>query len=149
MKKLLFALLILIAPFVGSGCGLAMFDNATQKFDALIGDSIVEKMGDTIDNFVSGGDDVYGDEEGVVIRILTPTPTEDPFFLPTATPFIIATPTPMSDEPEGQKVDEWVYATEAANVRSGWSTDYLISGGLVANDCVHRVAIMPMYTAIT
>ncbi len=142
MKKLLFAILLLVAPVIGAGCGLAVFDNATQRFDTLIGDEIAEKLGDTLDNIVSGGDDAYGEEQGVTIRVLTPTPTEDPYFLPTATPFIIATPTPMSDEPAGKKVDEWVYATEAANVRSGWSTEYLISGGLMENDCVHRVALL-------
>ncbi len=142
MKKFLFGLLLLIGAVAFSGCGLSIFDAATQRFDLLIGDTLVEKMGDTIDNIVSGGEDVYGEEEGVTIRVLTPTPTVDPYFKPTATPFIIATPTPMSDEPKGQTVDEWVYATEPANVRSGWSTEYLISGALTENDCVHRVALL-------
>ncbi|MCR5823097.1 MAG: C39 family peptidase [Lachnospiraceae bacterium] len=142
MKKLIFALLIFLAPVICVGCGLAIFDNATRKFDSAVGYKIAEKMGDTIDTIVSGGDDVYGDEKGVTIRVLTPTPTDDPFFVPTATPFIIATPTPLSDEPAGKTVDEWVYATEAANVRSGWSTEYLISGALTEHDCVHRVAIL-------
>ncbi len=142
MKKLLIAFFILITPIVLSGCGLSIFDNATKRFDDLVGDTIVDKMGETIDGLVSGGEDNYGDEKGVVITVLTPTPTTDPYFVPTATPFIIATPTPMSDEPAGKKVDEWVYATEAANVRSGWSTEYLVAGGLTENDCVHRVAIL-------
>ena len=142
MKKFLLSILLLIIPIIGTGCGLKMFDAATERFDNLVGYTIAEKMGDTLDNLVSGGDDGYGDEQGVTITILTPTPTEDPFFVPTATPFIIATPTPMSDEPAGKKVDEWVYATEPANVRSGWSTEYLISGGLAENDCVHRVSML-------
>ncbi len=142
MKKIIFALLLICMPVLFGGCGIAAFDDATKRFDTYVGNSVAEKLGDTIDNFVSGGTDTYGEEEGVTITILTPTPTDDPYFVPTATPFIIATPTPMTDEPAGQTVDEWVYATEAVNVRSGWSTEYLISGGLMQNDCVHRVAIL-------
>ncbi len=142
MKKLLLAIIILFTPIICTGCGLAMFDTATQRFDNMVGYDIAEKMGDTLESIVSSGDDVYGEEDGVQIRVLTPTPTEDPFFVATATPFIIATPTPMSDEPAGKTVDEWVYATEAANVRSGWSTEYLVAGSLTENDCVHRVAIL-------
>ncbi len=142
MKKVLLSILLILTPIALYGCGLAIFDTATERFDSYIGDSIVEKIGDTIDTVVSGGEEGYGDEAGVSIKILTPTPTPDPNFKATPTPFMIATPTPMSDEPPGRKVDEWVYATEPANVRYGWSTEYLIAGSLTENDCVHRIGIL-------
>lgn len=121
------------------GCGFARLNGLTKRFDDAIGDDIVTAAGDFIDKRVSSGDS-FG--EDVQLVLLTPTPSPDPNFVPSPTPLIIATPTPMTNEPGGEIVDEWVYVKSAVNVRSGWSTDFLIAGGIYENDCIHRVAVL-------
>ncbi len=106
-------------------------DNMTEKIDDAIGDAI----GDAI----SGTDNKFGEKNGESVIILTPTPTPDPLFVPTPTPFFIPTPIADKNEPKGEACDEWVYVKSAVNVRSGWSTEYRIVGGIYENDCVHRI----------
>lgn len=108
---------------------------------------VVDTLSETVDGLV--GDLLSSEEDAaaeskVSVRILTPTPTPEqlPELTPTPTPVPTATPTPKGMEPASEAVDEWVYATSSVNVRAGWSTEYFIVGGLAANDCVHRVAIL-------
>ncbi|MCQ2538019.1 MAG: C39 family peptidase [Lachnospiraceae bacterium] len=139
MKKRLAALLMLAVLISYAGCGLARLNGITQRFDEAIGEDIIAAAGDFIDKRVSTGDE-FG--EGVELKLLSPTPTPDPFFVPSPTPLIIATPTPMTNEPASNIVDEWVYVKEAVSVRTGWSTDFLIAGGIFERDMVHRVAVL-------
>lgn len=139
MKRKIAALVLLTMLISYAGCGLAQLNGLSRKFDEAIGNDIVSAAGDFIDKRVSTGDE-FG--EGVSLQLLTPTPTPDPFFVPTPTPCIIATPTPMLDEPSGEQVNEWVYVKQAVNVRTGWSTDYNLAGGIFENDMVHRVAVL-------
>ncbi len=112
-----------------SGCASAL-ETASEKFDKFISD------------LLPAGSDSYGDEGAVTVRVLTPTPTLEPMLSPTPAPLSTPTPTPKNMPPAAEKVDEWVYATSAVNIRSGWSTDYRIVGGLAENDSVHRVEIL-------
>lgn len=139
MRKKLAALIVLAVLISYAGCGLAQLNGLTRRFDNAIGNSIMSAAGDFIDKRVSTGDE-FG--EGIVLELLSPTPTPDPFFVPSPTPLIIATPTPMTNEPSGNIVDEWVYVKEAVSVRTGWSTDFLIAGGIFERDMVHRVAVL-------
>ncbi|MBO7336913.1 MAG: C39 family peptidase [Lachnospiraceae bacterium] len=139
MKKRFLALVACLLTITYSGCGLARFENLTHRFDDAIGNDLASAVGDAIDKRVNGGDE-FGDD--VTVRILTPTPTPDPNFVPSPTPLIIATPTPMTNEPASEIVDEWVYVKSAVSVRAGWSTDFFIVGGIFENDCVHRVAML-------
>ncbi len=123
------------------GCGLEVFDTATANFDRLIGKQLGEVVGNFLDGIVAGAEE--GEDDGVTIHVLTPTPTTDPAFLPTPTPQIIATPTPANGEPALHKVDEWVYVNaETTVVRTGWSTEYVVLGNINFRDTVHRVATL-------
>lgn len=112
-----------------SGCTSAL-ETASEKFDSFIAD------------LLPAGSDSYGDEGTVTVRILTPTPTLEPMLSPTPAPLSTPVPTPKNMPPAAEKVDEWVYATSAVNIRAGWSTDYRIVGGLAENDAVHRVEVL-------
>ncbi|MGN0505438.1 MAG: C39 family peptidase [Lachnospiraceae bacterium] len=131
MKKYKIGLVIaaFACLFAAAGCSRAL-ETASEKFDSLVG------------NLLPAGSDSYGEDGAVTVRVLTPTPTPEPTLSPTPTLPPTPTPTPANMPPAGEKVDEWVYATSAVNIRAGWSTDYLIVGGLAANDAVHRVEIL-------
>lgn len=114
---------------LATGCEKAL-NTASETFDSLVGD------------LISAGSNPYEEDGEVAVRILTSTPTPEPTLSPLPTMPPTATPTPKGMPPANTAVDEWVYATSSVNIRAGWSTDYLIVGGLSANDMVHRVAIL-------
>lgn len=123
---------ILVAAFLllgMTGCAQVL-ETASDRFDAMVGD------------LLSGGQDAYNDSSNVAIRILTATPTPGPTLSPTPTLTPTPTPRPANMEPEGEKVDEWVYANAAVNIRAKWNVDSPIVGALNANDQIHRVAIL-------
>lgn len=119
------ALMLLLGT---AGCAQAL-ETASDQFDSLMGD------------ILSTGDS-YSDSGNVTIRILTATPSPEPTLSPTPTLTPTPTPRPSNLEPEGEKVDEWVYASSAVNIRAKWNADSQIVGSLNANDQVHRVAIL-------
>ena len=112
-----------------TGCARAL-ETASDRFDEMVG------------NILSTGQDSYNDNGNVAIRILTATPSPGPTLSPT--PTLTPTPTPRPDymEPEGEKVDEWVYANGAVNIRARWNVNSPIVGALNTNDQIHRVAIL-------
>jgi len=112
-----------------AGCARVL-ETASDRFDAVMGD------------ILSTGQDAYSDSGNVAIRILTATPSPEPTLSPTPTLTPTPTPRPANLEPEGEKVDEWVYASRTVNIRAKWNTDSLIVGGLNENDQIHRVAIL-------
>ena len=122
--SLLFLLLLGTA-----GCAQAL-ETASERFDNLM------------DTMISTGQDSYSDNGNVSIRILTATPSPGPTLSPTPTLTPTPTPRPAHLEPEGEKVDEWVYASGAVNIRAKWNVDSPIVGAMDANDQIHRVAIL-------
>lgn len=112
-----------------TGCARVL-ETASDRFDAVMGD------------ILSAGQDQYSDSGNVAIRILTATPSPEPTLSPTPTLTPTPTPRPANMEPEGEKVNEWVYANRTVNIRSKWNTDSLIVGGLNENDQIHRVAVL-------
>ncbi|MBE5951434.1 MAG: hypothetical protein E7260_07530 [Lachnospiraceae bacterium] len=129
IKKKWKLLLLLLLTVACAGCAQAL-QTASDTFDSLMGDML------------GSLEPPYVDEGNVSIRILTATPTPGPTNSPTPTLSPTPTPTPDNVEPSGIVVDEWVYVKEAVNIREGWSTKFLIVGGLQANDQVHRLAIL-------
>ncbi len=122
--------LAVLGIFLGAaGCGQVL-ETASDRFDSLMGD------------ILSSGQDSFEDDGNVTIRILTATPIPEATLSPT--PTLDPTPTPGEDnsEPEGEEVDEWVYATGGVNIRAGWSTDSSIVGTLSKNDQIHRLAVL-------
>ncbi len=122
-------LLLLLCCLCMTGCAQALA-TASDTFDSLM------------EELIATGDEPYDDNGMVQIRILTATPTPTITPTPTATPSPTPSPTPYGRRPEGESVDEWVFATEAVNIRSGWTTKSPIVGGLIANDGIHRVEIL-------
>lgn len=112
-----------------TGCARVL-ETASDRFDAMIGDVF------------SAGQDGYDENGNVTVRILTATPTPGPTLSPTPTLTPTPTPRPANLEPDGEKVDEWVYARTAVNIRAKWNAESNIVGGLNANDQIHRVAIL-------
>ena len=112
-----------------AGCAQVL-QTASDRFDAAVGDML------------SAGEGSYSDNGNVSIRILTATPSPEPTLSPTPSLTPTPTPRPAYLEPEGEKVDEWVYASSAVNIREKWNTDSPIVGALNANDQVHRVAVL-------
>ena len=117
-----------VLAFSLAGCA-HMLETASDRFDEMVG------------NVFSTGQDSYDDNSKVSIRILTATPSLEPTLSPTPILTATPTPTPANVEPQGEQVDEYVYATKAANIRARWNTDSLIVGGLNENDQIHRVAV--------
>jgi len=112
-----------------AGCGQVL-ETASDRFDSLMGD------------ILSAGQDSYDDTGNVSVRILTATPIPEATLSPTPTLTPTPTPLPAHVEPPSEKVDEWVYASGAVNIRSGWSVETSIVGALNQNDQIHRVAIL-------
>ncbi len=112
-----------------TGCAQVL-ETASDRFDAMVGD------------ILSAGQDSYNDNGNVAIRILTATPSPEPTLSPTPTLTPTPTPRPAHLEPEGEKVDEWVYASATVNIRAKWNADSLIVGALNKNDQIHRVAVL-------
>ena len=102
-----------------TGCARVL-ETASDRFDAVAGD------------IFSARQDSYDDNGTVSIRILTATPSPGPTLSPT--PTLTPTPTPRPDnmEPEGEEVDEWVYAETTVNIRAKWNADSAIIGALMA-----------------
>jgi len=129
-KKIRVLFLVAVIMLFGlAGCARVL-ETASDRFDDMMG------------NVLSTGQDGYNDNGNVTIRILTPTPSPEPTLSPTPTLTPTPTPRPANMEPEGEKVDEWVYANKAVNIRAKWNTDSFIVGGLSKNDQIHRVAIL-------
>lgn len=129
-KKLHLIWLIVLVLLLGmAGCAQVL-ETASDRFDDMVG------------NMISTGQDSYDDTGSVSIRILTATPSPEPTLSPTPTLTPTPTPTPANLEPESERVNEWIYAKTAVNIRSKWNTDSQIVGSLNANDQVHRVAIL-------
>ncbi|MBP3610861.1 MAG: C39 family peptidase [Lachnospiraceae bacterium] len=122
-------LALLFGVFGLSGCAQAL-QTASDSFDSLVGD------------LLSAGQDSYSENGNVSVRILTPTPTPDATLVPTPSLTPTPTPRPADMEPDGEKVDEQVYAVSAVNIRAGWSADFKIVGSLQANDQIHRIAVL-------
>jgi len=124
---------IVLAAFIlllgMTGCAQVL-ETASDRFDAMMGD------------ILSTGQDAYNDSGNVAIRVLTATPSPEPTLSPTPTLTPTPTPRPANMEPEGEKVDEWVYASKTVNIRAKWNSESLIVGGLNENDQIHRVAIL-------
>lgn len=112
-----------------AGCAQVL-ETASDRFDAAVGD------------LLSAGQDSYSDNGNVAIRILTATPSPEPTLSPTPTLTPTPTPRPANVEPDGEKVDEWVYASATVNIRAKWNADSLIVGALNENDQIHRVAVL-------
>ena len=112
-----------------AGCAQVL-ETASDRFDAAVGD------------LLSAGQDSYDDNGNVAIRILTATPSPEPTLSPTPTLTPTPTPRPANVEPDGEKVDEWVYASATVNIRAKWNADSLIVGALNENDQIHRVAVL-------
>lgn len=123
-------LLLLVAGLLGTAGCAQVLQTASDSFDSFVGDVL------------STGQDSYDDTGNVTVRILTATPIPEATLSPTPTLLPTPTPRPANMEPEGEKVDEWVYAKQAVNIRAGWSTDFSIVGALSAHDQIHRVAIL-------
>ncbi len=111
----------------------------------MTGCSMLETASDSFDNIVGGlissnSEEAFSDN--VTVRILTATPIPEATAAPT--PTLSPTPTPRPDhmEPEGTEVDEWVYASSAVNIRSGWSADTMLVGSMQKNDQIHCVAVL-------
>ena len=118
-----------VLSFTLAGCA-QMLENASDRFDEMVG------------NVFSAGQDSYNDSGNVSIRVLTATPSPEPTLSPTPTLTATPTPIPANVEPPGERVDEYVYANAAVNIRARWNTDSLIVGALYENDQIHRVAIL-------
>lgn len=112
-----------------TGCS-TMLETASERFDEVMG------------NLISTGQGSFEENGKVSIRILTATPSPDPVVEPEDTPSPTPTPLPPDMEPAGEKTDEWVYAVSGVNIRSSWTVDSLILGGLNKNDQIHRVAVL-------
>ena len=115
-----------------NGCaGVKILETASDKFDMVVGDFFGSMGGE------------YNDSGLVSIRILTPTPIEQ-MGNDTNIDTNVSTSTNESGNtrPEGEQVDEWVYANSAVNIRAGWSTEYKIVGSLQKNDQIHRIEIL-------
>lgn len=128
-KACIFGLMFIMCIGCFSGCAKAL-QVASDSFDTFVGE------------LWSSAEAPYVDEGNVSIRILTSTPTPGPTSTPTPTMSPTPSPTPANMEPNGVKVDEWVYATEPVNIRAGWSTNYLIVGEMDKDDQIHRVSIL-------
>ena len=129
-KKIRFIWLAAVFLVLGmAGCAEAL-ETASDSFDSLVGD------------FLSGGQDSFNDNGNVTVRILTATPIPEPTLSPTPTLTPTPTPRPAYLEPEGEKVDEWVYASAAVNIRAAWNAESAIVGTLNERDQIHRVAIL-------
>ena len=126
--QMLFAVIFCLLPAL-TGCA-RMLETASDTFDALV------------DDFLPVGGDSYSDDGAVTIRILTPTPVPEATLSPT--PTLTPTPTPKPDymEPDGEAVDEWVYANANVNIRAGWSADAMLVGSMQKNDQIHRIMIL-------
>ena len=118
-----------VFAFTLAGCA-QMLETASDRFDEMVA------------NVASTGQDSYNDSGNVSIRILTATPSPEPTLSPMPTVTATPTPTPANVEPPGEKVDEYVYATAAVNIRAKWNSDSLIVGSLYENDQIHRVAVL-------
>ena len=127
-KKMLWITATVFA-FTLTGCA-HMLETASERFDEIVA------------NVVSTGQDSYNDNSNVSIRILTATPSLEPTLSPTSAVTATPTPTPANLEPQGEIVDEYVYATGAVNIRAKWNSDSQLVGGLYKNDQIHRVAIL-------
>ena len=127
-KRILFVLALFGVMLLG-GCAQAL-QTASDTFDDLVG------------GLLGTMEDPYSEQDNVSIRILTATPTPGPTMSPTPTLTPTPTPTPADMEPPSVEVDEWVYVKSAVNIRAGWSTGFLIVGGLTENDQVHRLTIL-------
>lgn len=112
-----------------TGCAQVL-ETASDRFD------------DAVGNLLSTGQDSYSDNGNVTIRVLTATPSPEPTLSPTPTLTPTPTPRPANLEPESERVDEWIYAKTAVNIRAKWNTDSQIVGSLNENDQIHRVAIL-------
>ncbi len=128
-EKRILVVLALFGMLLLGGCAQAL-QTASDTFDNLMGE------------LVGTIEDPYSEQGNVSIRILTATPTPGPTMSPTPTLTPTPTPTPADMEPPSEEVDEWVYAKSAVNIRAGWSTNFLIVGGLAENDQIHRVAVL-------
>lgn len=129
-KKIRFIWLAAVFLVLGmAGCAEAL-ETASDSFDSLVGDVL------------SGGQDSFNDNGNVTVRILTATPIPEPTLSPTPTLTPTPTPRPAYLEPEGEKVDEWVYASAAVNIRAAWNAESAIVGTLNERDQIHRVAIL-------
>lgn len=129
-KRILFLWLSMALLMVGfAGCAKVL-ETASDRFDDMVG------------NVLSTSQGAYSDNGTVAIRILTATPSPGPTLSPTPSLTPTPTPRPANMEPEGEKVDEWVYASGAVNIRSRWNVNSPIVGALNANDQIHRVAIL-------
>ena len=120
---------VFLFMFGMAGCAQVL-ETASDRFDAMMGD------------ILSTGQDAYNDNGNVSIRILTATPSPEPTLSPTPTLTPTPTPRPANMEPEGEKVNEWVYANATVNIRAKWNSDSLIVGALNENDQIHRVAVL-------
>jgi len=125
----LIGLAVLLLLFGMTGCARVL-ETASDRFDAMLEDVF------------SAGQDSYSDSGNVAIRILTATPSPEPTLSPTPTLTPTPTPRPANMEPDGERVDEWVYAKSAVNIRGKWNTESAIVGGLNENDQIHRVKIL-------
>ena len=112
-----------------AGCARVL-ETASDRFDIMMEDVL------------STGQDSYSDSGNVSIRVLTATPSPEPTLSPTPTLTPTPTPRPAHLEPEGEKVDEWVYASKTVNIRAKWNAESLIVGGLNENEQIHRVAVL-------
>lgn len=121
--------LFLLLVFGMTGCARVL-ETASDRFDDMVG------------NVLSTGQDSYSDNGNVSIRILTATPSPEPTLSPTPTLTPTPTPRPAHMEPEGEIVDEWVFAKSAVNIRARWNTDSPIVGALDKDDAIHRVAVL-------
>lgn len=128
-NRMVFWITLVTLAFTLAGCAQVL-ETASDRFDEMVG------------NVLSTGQDSYKDSGNVAIRILTATPSPEPTLSPTPTLTPTPTPTPANIEPPGEKVDEWVYATSAVNIRARWNADSLVVGGLYENDQIHRVAVL-------
>ncbi|MBQ8633879.1 MAG: C39 family peptidase [Lachnospiraceae bacterium] len=128
-NRMVFWIILVTLAFALAGCAQVL-ETASDRFDEMVG------------NVLSTGQDSYKDSGNVAIRILTATPSPEPTLSPTPTLTPTPTPTPANIEPPGEKVDEWVYATSAVNIRARWNADSPVVGGLYENDQIHRVAVL-------
>ena len=127
-RKLRLLWLTAIIMLVGlAGCSKAL-ETASDRFDDMVGDVFSQ--------------DSYSDSGKVTIRILTATPSPGPTLSPTPTLTPTPTPRPAHMEPEGEKVDEWIYAKDPVNIRGSWTVNSPIVGSLNEDDQIHRVAIL-------
>ncbi len=129
-KKLLWLIPAVLILLLGTAGCAQVLETASDRFDAVVGD------------LISTGQDSYDDNGSVSIRILTATPSPGPTLSPTPTLTPTPTPRPANEEPEGEVVDEWVYANSTVNIRAKWNAESKVVGSLNKNDQIHRVAVL-------